>query len=213
MAEHSDGSIIIDTDLNSEGFKAGSSELLSAIKSLTKEIKQLGTIMQSAFSGSEKAASTSDARVQQLEGTVQSLEAKAQSLSATVSELETKLAAANQSADLDPDGLKAFETAAMGADSRVSELEDQVQALEQTIADLQDQMSSAGDQTATPGFDTRLPKESVSSIQKEIDKVVASSIGWAGLSIKLWMEMRAQWMLLRIKHPKRMKQETILFAA
>ena len=35
MAEHADGSIIIDTEINSKGFKAGSDELLAAIKSLT----------------------------------------------------------------------------------------------------------------------------------------------------------------------------------
>ena len=38
MADQADGSIIIDTEINSDGFKAGSAELLAAIKALSTEI-------------------------------------------------------------------------------------------------------------------------------------------------------------------------------
>ena len=51
MAEHADGSIIIDTEINSKGFKAGSDELLAAIKSLTSELKTLGSAFKNMFSG------------------------------------------------------------------------------------------------------------------------------------------------------------------
>ena len=49
MADHADGSIIVDTQLDSEGFKAGSSELLEAIKSLSKEMRTLGETLKSTF--------------------------------------------------------------------------------------------------------------------------------------------------------------------
>ena len=39
MADQADGSIIIDTEINSDGFKAGSAELLAAIKALSTEVK------------------------------------------------------------------------------------------------------------------------------------------------------------------------------
>ena len=42
MADQADGSIIIDTEINSDGFKAGSAELLAAIKALSTEVKNLG---------------------------------------------------------------------------------------------------------------------------------------------------------------------------
>ena len=35
MADQADGSIIIDTEINSDGFKAGSAELLADIKALS----------------------------------------------------------------------------------------------------------------------------------------------------------------------------------
>ena len=39
MAGQADGSIIIDTELSTDGFKAGSAELPAAIKALSDEVK------------------------------------------------------------------------------------------------------------------------------------------------------------------------------
>ena len=74
MAEHVDGSIVVDTKIDDKGFEAGSSELLAAIRSLTQEIKQLGTVIQTTFSGVAQAAGGSDTEVQQLKATVAELE-------------------------------------------------------------------------------------------------------------------------------------------
>lgn len=52
MAGQADGSIIIDTELDPKGFEAGSKELLSAIQSLTQEIKNLGESLREMFSQS-----------------------------------------------------------------------------------------------------------------------------------------------------------------
>lgn len=50
MADQADGSIIIDTEINSDGFKAGSAELLAAIKALSTEVKNLGQTLKELFS-------------------------------------------------------------------------------------------------------------------------------------------------------------------
>lgn len=63
MAGQADGSIIIDTRLDSKGFKAGSAELLSAIKSLTGKVEKLQKQMQKV--GEQKIASDEYKQVQQ----------------------------------------------------------------------------------------------------------------------------------------------------
>lgn len=63
MAGQADGSIIIDTKLDSKGFKAGSAELLSAIKSLTGRVEKLQKQMQKV--GQQKIASDEYKQVQQ----------------------------------------------------------------------------------------------------------------------------------------------------
>lgn len=78
MAEHADGSIIVDTEIDSSGFKSGSAELKSAIKSLSNKISGLGPTFQKAMSGNTKAMGT--------------FEAKASALKSKISELESKLA-------------------------------------------------------------------------------------------------------------------------
>lgn len=63
MAGQADGSIIIDTELDSKGFKAGSAELLSAIKSLNGRVQKLQKQMQKV--GEQKIASDEYKQVQQ----------------------------------------------------------------------------------------------------------------------------------------------------
>ena len=50
MATHSDGSIVIDTKINSSGFKQGTDEMLKAIKSLADQINKTGNQLQSTMS-------------------------------------------------------------------------------------------------------------------------------------------------------------------
>ena len=80
MAEHADGSIIIDTELDTQGFKAGSSELQRAIKSLNTKMEALGPTFQKALSGNASAISTFDAKAAALESTISDIEAKMESL-------------------------------------------------------------------------------------------------------------------------------------
>jgi len=80
MAEHADGSIIVDTEIDAQGFKAGSSELQRAIKSLNTKMEALGPAFQKALSGNASAISTFDAKAAALESTISDIEAKMESL-------------------------------------------------------------------------------------------------------------------------------------
>ena len=80
MAEHADGSIIVDTEIDAQGFKAGSSELQRAIKSLNTKMEALGPAFQKALSGNASAISTFDAKAAALESTISNIEAKMESL-------------------------------------------------------------------------------------------------------------------------------------
>lgn len=83
MAEHADGSIIVDTEIDAQGFKAGSSELQRAVKSLNTKMQSLGPTFQKAISGNSSAISAFDAKASALERTISEIEAKMQSLGNT----------------------------------------------------------------------------------------------------------------------------------
>ena len=57
MAGKADGSIVIDTKVDTKGFDAGSSELLSAMKSLSEQLKQLGDLINTVFTSSSQQIS------------------------------------------------------------------------------------------------------------------------------------------------------------
>lgn len=80
MAEHADGSIIVDTEIDTKGFAAGSSELQRAIKSLNNKIQALGPTFQKALSGNASALSNFEAKAATLENTISELEAQLKSL-------------------------------------------------------------------------------------------------------------------------------------
>ena len=83
MAEHADGSIIVDTEIDPQGFKAGSSELQRAIKSLNKKMEALGPTFQKALSGNASALASFDSKAEALQDTISQLEAKLKSLGDT----------------------------------------------------------------------------------------------------------------------------------
>lgn len=83
MAEHADGSIIIDAEITTEKFKNGSSEMQRAIKSLNNKMQSLGPTLQKAISGSESALSAFDAKATTLENTISKIEADIESLGNT----------------------------------------------------------------------------------------------------------------------------------
>ena len=80
MAGQADGTIIVDTELNSEGFKAGSAELQRAVKSLSGKVNNLGPTLHKALSGSESAITSFNAKTAALEDTIAELETKMDAL-------------------------------------------------------------------------------------------------------------------------------------
>lgn len=76
----SDGSVIIDTDLDPKGFDAGSKELQSAIKSLNNKANALGPALQKAMSGGANAMSAFQGKAAAVEGTITELEGKLEQL-------------------------------------------------------------------------------------------------------------------------------------
>lgn len=143
MADHVDGSIVINTELDNKGFAAGSKELLAAIKSLTSEIKQLNNQFGSAFANTQKAASNSSK-------TVKDLEAQVSGLQTQVKELESALKGVND--QVDSQGAKklsaAFDTTA--ARTSVSSLQRELSSLSADLSKLDSAADRAMGETATP---------------------------------------------------------------
>ena len=158
MAGQADNSIVVDASIDAEGFKAGSKELLNAIKSLANEVKVLGENLKSAFKGSDKGISGTDEKAQALEATISNLQEQVKSLQDTVAALQEKLDAAT-SAPTEVD----FDTDA--AEAKVSALENKIKELESTIASLQ---NGAGG-TATQVADFGGTSQKTSGLQSQIN--------------------------------------------
>lgn len=80
MADHADGSVIVDTDMDTSGFKAGSTELKSAIRSLNSKVEGLGPTFQKAMSGNAKAMGTFEDKASGLKNKIAELESKMETL-------------------------------------------------------------------------------------------------------------------------------------
>lgn len=158
MAGQADNSIVIDASIDAEGFKAGSKELLDAIKSLANEVRILGENLKSAFKGSDKGVSSTDEKAQALEATISGLQEQVKSLQETVAALQEKLDAAT-AAPTEVD----FDTDA--AEAKISALENKIRELESTIASLQ----NGGGGTATQVADFGGTSQKTSGLQSQIN--------------------------------------------
>lgn len=159
MAEHSDGSIIIDTELDQTGFEAGSKELLQAIKSLTSEIKQLNTQFGSAFANTGAAAEDSSGKVAQLEAQITQLQAQVDGLNTALENMENQMDAAG-----DKDLSGAFNTGA--AKQSVSDLQKELDSLDSDLSKLESSADKAIGATTTP---LERFNDLADSIQQKID--------------------------------------------
>lgn len=159
MAEHSDGSIVIDTELDQSGFEAGSKELLQAIQSLTSEIKQLNAQFGSAFANTSKAADDSSSRVQQLEAQVTQLQSQVDGLNTALENMESQM---NSAEDNNLSG--AFDTTA--AKQSVSDLQKDLDSLTSDLSKLESSADKAMGVTTTP---LERFNELADSMQQRID--------------------------------------------
>lgn len=65
MANGADGRIVIDTELDNDGFKQGSDKLLSSVENLARQVNILGVEMKQSFSGIASILQTLSASAQQ----------------------------------------------------------------------------------------------------------------------------------------------------
>lgn len=72
MADHTDGSIIIDTELDNDGFEKGSGKLLDAVKDLTNAVDNLGDNMMQSFGRITPLLSSIAGSVSQITGAMKS---------------------------------------------------------------------------------------------------------------------------------------------
>ena len=172
MADQADGSIIIDTEINSDGFKAGSAELLAAIKALSTEVKNLGQTLKELFSkpltpeintgGAEDEVAALEAKVQELQASLEELQNTNGSgtpapetatpqvniggVTEKASGLQREIDAVNSSVQkLEP----TFQKAMSGSESAMTSFEDKASTLESKIAELQERLDAVG-QTQFP---------------------------------------------------------------
>ena len=80
MAGQADGSVYVDTELDPQGFKAGSKELQSAVKSLGNAVKSLEPTFQKAIAGNVRAMDSFNAKAASLQSTIEELETKMEAL-------------------------------------------------------------------------------------------------------------------------------------
>lgn len=182
MQGQADGSIIIDTELNSKGFEAGSSELLVAIKALSNEIKTLNTDLKEAFSKSltpEVNTSGAESNVSALEAHIRELEAELEQLQQAsskvgeatqttgiggatqkASELQRQIDAVNTSVErLEPTAQRAMS----GSESAMTTFEGKAAALENKIAELQEKLETVAQ--------TQYPTAQYEAVCSELDKL------------------------------------------
>ena len=163
MPGQSDGSIIIDTALDSDGFKAGSADLLNAIKSLSEEIKNLGQTLKGIFADpmapkvdtkdAEDKISALEAEIQELKNALNGAggaEATPQvDFGGAVnksSALQRSVDAVSSSVDrLEP----TFQKAMTGSESAIASFDGKVTVLDDKIAELRNQLETIG-QTKYP---------------------------------------------------------------
>lgn len=81
MAGEADGSIIIDTEIDSEGFKAGTARMQKAIASLTTSVNNLGPTFKRAMEGSASAASAFTSKAEMLRAKIAEIEEQMDELS------------------------------------------------------------------------------------------------------------------------------------
>lgn len=167
MAGQADGSIIVDTEVNPEGFKAGSSELLAAIKSLSSEVKELGKILKEAFNNNNRGIAGTDGYVQQLEATVSSLKQEVQSLQTKVAELQGQLDNLGANKDM-KNPVTSMSESAQAAESKINALQAEVLRLKGVVAALQSKLKELATTPVAPAVQTGEAERRVAELEAKI---------------------------------------------
>lgn len=135
MAGQADGSIIIDTELDPKGFEAGSKELLSAIQSLTQEIKTFGESLKELLGkplSPKIDINAAEEKVETLETQVKELENELENLKGSASQVQVGATGAKQP-----------KTNTSQASSEAAALEKQLAQIEKSITSLTSKLEQA----------------------------------------------------------------------
>lgn len=182
MAEQAEGSIIIGTELNSDGFKAGSKELLAAITALSEEVKNLGATLKGIFekpltpevntSSAEDQVAALEAQVRELEAAMEEMrnagspgqtaapEVNMGGTTQKASDLQRQIDSVNSSVErLEP----TFQKAMSGSESSMTSFEGRASALENKIAELQQRLETVGQ--------TKFPTQEYAAVGAELSKL------------------------------------------
>lgn len=137
MANNADGSIVIDTELDNSGFKAGESKLLSAINSLVNKIDSMGDSFKQSFSGMAPvlqsiAKNTQGIYALMASNSQQAAEANRQ-VTATQQEMAQATAQATQTVQQQGQAVSSFASQSGAAVSSVSGLEREINSLSSSM--------------------------------------------------------------------------------
>ena len=80
MAGQADGSVYVNTELDPQGFKAGSEQLKTAIKSLNTQVKALGPTLKQAVKGNVGAMRDFKSQANELRSTIAEIESEMEAL-------------------------------------------------------------------------------------------------------------------------------------
>ena len=150
MANGSDGSLVIDTELDNEGFEKGSDKLLSAVNDLAKQVNTLGQEMKNAFSGitsilqslatsTNSAATETSASAQQATQAAQSAQQTAQAQAQAAQQTaQAQSQAAQQTAQAQAKSTEANKAAA----AAVKQYDKELAKLEKEISKVEGELSN-----------------------------------------------------------------------
>ena len=154
MAENADGSIVIDTELDNEGFKKGSEKLLNAVKDLTNAVDNLGDNMMNSFG--------------KITPLLSSIAASAASVNAKIADTATQAAQSNeQIVDTEQRVTQAVQQATQAVQQQANSESQTAAAVQQTTQAVQQQTSGIVDLADQANTTTT----SMSALEKEITSV------------------------------------------
>ena len=127
MADYNDGSIIIDTELDSDGFEKGSSKLLDAVKDLTNSIDNMGDNIMRSFEQIAPVLSSIAGSASQLTGMMKSEATRVVEANDEIVSSEQRVASSAQQA------ASAISTSTGNAQTSTSGLERQINSINSSL--------------------------------------------------------------------------------
>ena len=163
MADHNDGSIIIDTELDNDGFEKGSGKLLNAVKDLTNAVDNMGDNMMQSFGQITPLLSSIAGSVSQLTG---SMKTEATQMTAANEELvasEQRVASsAQQAAGVLANSSGVAQTSASGLEKQINSINNSLEAVSRSAE------SGFSSGSAVLSFDNKL-----NTLEGDLDKARA----------------------------------------